>query len=95
MSHGSSRDAEHIMKQSTNTKNFDEAMAELEGIVTRLERGDLPLEEALAAFEAGIAMVRDLNQRLNEAEARVEVLSRDAEGALRLQPFDRDQRPKE
>ena len=68
-------------------KKFDDGMAELEAIVARLERGDLALEEALAAFEAGIALVRTLNQRLNEAEARVELLSRDSSGNPHLRPL--------
>ena len=48
-------------------KKFDQGMAELEAIVARLEAGELPLEEALAAFEAGVTLVRTLNQRLNDA----------------------------
>jgi len=71
-------------------KRFDQGMAELEAIVARLEAGELPLEDALAAFEAGVALVRTLNQRLAEAEARVELLTRDANGKLQLQPLDRD-----
>jgi exodeoxyribonuclease VII small subunit len=74
----------------TKDKRFDQGMAELEAIVARLEGGELPLEEALAAFEAGVALVRTLNQRLSEAEARVEVLTRDANGKLQLQPMDPD-----
>lgn len=77
----------------TAEKTFDKGMAELEAIVARLESGELPLEDALAAFEAGIALVRLLNQRLTEAEARIEVLTRDAEGKLRLQPLERGQEP--
>ena len=61
-------------QEQTNEKPFDQGMAELEAVVARLERGELPLEDALAAFEAGIALVRLLNERLNAAEARVEVL---------------------
>jgi exodeoxyribonuclease VII small subunit len=72
------------MKNSKNEKKFDDGMAELEAIVARLERGELPLEEALAAFEAGIALVRVLNQRLSQAEARIELLSRNAEGTLQV-----------
>ncbi len=72
------------MKHAKDTKKFDQGMAELEAIVARMETGELPLEEALAAFEAGIALVRALNQRLSEAEARIEVLSRDAQGALQV-----------
>jgi len=70
-------------------KTFDEGMAELEAIVGRLESGELPLEAALAEFEAGIALVRALNQHLSDAEARIDLLTRDASGALRLQPFER------
>jgi exodeoxyribonuclease VII small subunit len=83
------------MAKTNNEKKFDEGMADLERLVARLEAGELPLEEALAAFEAGIALVRTLNQRLSEAEARIEVLTRDAEGALHLQPLEREQRSKE
>ena len=74
-------------------KKFDQGMAELEAIVARLEAGELPLEDALAAFEAGVALVRVLHQRLTEAEARVELLTRDANGKLQLQPMNQD--PKE
>ncbi len=68
-------------------KKFDQGMADLEAIVARLEAGELPLEEALAAFEAGVALVRTLSQRLTEAEARVELLTRDPQGKLQLQPL--------
>lgn len=71
------------MKTAKDTKRFDQGMAELEAIVGRMESGELQLEEALAAFEAGIALARSLNQRLSAAEARIEVLSRDAQGVLR------------
>ena len=83
------------MKETKGPKKFDQAMAELETIVQRLEGGELPLEEALAAFEAGIGLVRMLNQRLTEAEARVDVLTRDAEGALQIEPLERNQNTKE
>jgi len=83
------------MTDATDDKPFDQGMADLEGIVARLEAGELPLEDALAAFEAGIALVRLLNQRLTEAEARIEVLTRDAGGTLRLRPLERDEDTKE
>ncbi len=75
------------MKNTKDVKKFDQGMAELEAIVARMETGELPLEEALAAFEAGIALVRALNQRLSDAEARIEVLSRDAQGTLQAKPM--------
>jgi exodeoxyribonuclease VII small subunit len=72
-------------KKVENERRFEDAMTELEAVVARLESGDLALEEALAAFEQGIALVRLLNEKLSRAEQRVEILTRDADGALRLQ----------
>jgi len=76
------------MKQKKEEQSFDQGMAELEAVVARLEGGELPLEDALATFEAGVTLVRQLNERLNAAEARVEVLTRDAEGRLALEPLE-------
>jgi exodeoxyribonuclease VII small subunit len=83
------------MAHTTAEKTFDQSMAELEAIVARLESGELPLEDALAAFEAGVALVRTLNQRLTDAEARIDVITRDANGNLRLHPMERDGGSKE
>ncbi len=78
------------MADKADEKSFDQGMAELEAVVARLEHGELPLEDALAAFEAGVGLVRQLTERLNAAEARVELLSRTAEGRLTLAPLDGD-----
>ena len=66
---------------------FEEALAELEGLVRRLEQGELPLEESLAAFERGMALVRQLGTRLDNVNQRVEVLLRAADGALATRPL--------
>lgn len=66
---------------------FEEALRRLEAIVERLEAGDLPLEEALVAFEEGVRMVKLCSKRLNEAEKRVNILVRNAEGELEERPF--------
>ena len=66
---------------------FEEALAELEGLVQRLEKGELPLEDSLAAFERGIALVRSLSQRLSEVEQRVEILLKSEAGKLVLRPL--------
>lgn len=66
---------------------FDEALAELEQIVSRLEQGDLPLESALETFERGVALVRQLTEALGAAEARIEVLTRDNAGTLQRRPL--------
>jgi exodeoxyribonuclease VII small subunit len=63
---------------------FEQGMQSLEGIVARLEQGNLPLEESLDAFEKGIHLLRMLHDKLGEVERRVEVLVRDADGVLRV-----------
>ena len=70
---------------------FEDALHELEETVQRLESGELSLEEALAAFERGVALVRLLNGKLAEVEERVEVLMRDRDGRLRARPLDPEQ----
>jgi exodeoxyribonuclease VII small subunit len=53
---------------------FEAALEELEQLVDRLERGELPLEESLAAFERGMGLVGSLSERLADIEQRVEAL---------------------
>jgi exodeoxyribonuclease VII small subunit len=65
---------------------FEEGMAALDALVVRLESGDLTLEEALAAFEQGVVLVRALSERLSAAEQRIELLVRGEDGSLRVQP---------
>ncbi|TMB19705.1 MAG: exodeoxyribonuclease VII small subunit [Deltaproteobacteria bacterium] len=79
------------MAELPATPRFEDALAELEGLVQRLEKGELPLEESLAAFERGIALVRSLAQRLAEVEQRVEVLLKSEAGKLVLRPLETDE----
>ena len=67
---------------------FEEALSQLETLVARLEAGDLPLEEALRAFEEGVRLTRVCAERLEDAERRVHLLTRTAEGAEQEIPFD-------
>lgn len=53
---------------SKKTKTFEENLADLEAIVTKLEQGDVPLEEALKAFQEGMILSKDLQKTLTEAE---------------------------
>lgn len=59
--------------------SFEQALTRLEGIVDRLERGDLELEDALFAFEEGVALTRQCAERLAAAERRIEVLVQEGE----------------
>ncbi len=53
---------------------FEAALDELDAIVNELESGDIPLEDALKKFERGIALARSSQQKLTQAEQRVEIL---------------------
>ena len=70
---------------------FEQTMKELETTVDRLESGSLSLEESLAAFERGVALVRDLTGRLDAVEKRVEVLMREGGGELRVRELSEDE----
>jgi exodeoxyribonuclease VII small subunit len=70
---------------------FEDALAELESIVQRLEKGELALEDSLSAFERGIRLVRSLSQRLADVEQRVEVLLKSDAGRLVLRPVEREE----
>lgn len=67
--------------------SFEGALERLEGLVDRLESGDLPLEDALAAFEEGVALSRRCASDLDAAERRIEVLV-EQNGTLAAEPFD-------
>lgn len=66
---------------------FEQRSARLEEIVIRLESGELPLEESLALYEEGVALVSSCMQELNEAEQKVRILRRTTEGDIRPADF--------
>ena len=67
--------------------DFEQSLSELEALVTKLEQGDVPLEDALKTFERGVALTRQCQTALRTAQPKVEVLlARD--GEERLAPFD-------
>jgi exodeoxyribonuclease VII small subunit len=72
----------------TEQPKFEEELGALEAIVTDIDSGELSLEDAITAFERGVGLVRSLNQRLDEAERKVELLMRGAGGGLKSVPLD-------
>ncbi|HEX3848769.1 MAG TPA: exodeoxyribonuclease VII small subunit [Steroidobacteraceae bacterium] len=66
--------------------DFEAAMSDLEALVDRLERGDLPLEQSLAEFERGVKLTRACQSALKEAEQKVEILLKKA-GEPAVEPF--------
>ena len=72
----------------TEQPKFEEGMAELEGIVARLESPELSLEESIQLFEKGMVLSRSLGKRLDEAERKIELLIKDESGDTQRVPFD-------
>ncbi len=70
--------------------DFETAMRDLEDLVERLEQGDLPLEESLAAFERGVMLTRACQTALKEAEQKVEILLKKA-GEPAIEDFTPDE----
>ena len=66
--------------------SFDATLDELETIVQQMEQGELPLEEALRQYERGVQLVRAGQQKLNQAEQKVQILLAE-QGEERLAPF--------
>ncbi|HLI81531.1 MAG TPA: exodeoxyribonuclease VII small subunit [Candidatus Binataceae bacterium] len=76
------------MATPTKAKKFEEELKDLEEIVGKIDSGELTLEDSIGAFERGVALVRTLNQKLDEIEKKVEVLSRNYQGDLRTTPYE-------
>jgi len=74
-------------------ERFEDALNKLEKVVSKLEDGDIPLEESLKLFEEGIRLSRFCNQKLEEAEKKVEVLLRNKERDIAPQPFEHPMNP--
>ena len=77
------------MSKPKRPPDFEKSLQELETLVERLERGDLPLDEALKAFERGVALTRECQSALAAAQSRVDILLQ-REGAETLAPFATD-----
>ncbi len=76
------------MKNEQQVQSFESSLEALEKIVQQLENGDLPLEKSLELFEQGIKLSRQCQERLSQAERRIEVLLRDNQGRPVVSTFD-------
>lgn len=76
-----------MMKKGPKEPRFEEALEGLERIVRDLEGGDLPLDDALKLFEEGVRLSRFCSAKLDEAEKRIEILMKGADGAWTPEPF--------
>ena len=93
----------HVSKKPTTTPatnnadapipDFEASLAELEGIVEKLEQGELSLEESLQQFERGVQLTRQCQTALTQAEQKVEILLRKSGGGadeFEASPFETD-----
>jgi exodeoxyribonuclease VII small subunit len=68
--------------------DFEKSLARLEEVVKRLESADLSLDEAMKLFEEGVKLSRECQKQLEEAEGRVEILLKKADGKIAAEPFE-------
>ena len=67
--------------------NFEGSMARLEEIVSLLEKGDAPLDQAMTLFEEGAKLLRECTRQLDEAEQKVTLLTAGKDGEVVEEPF--------
>jgi exodeoxyribonuclease VII small subunit len=72
-------------------KSFEEAIAELEGIVRKLEKGDLPLEESIEIFKNGVELSGYLSTKLSDAERKITILLENDKGEINENAFLREE----
>ena len=70
---------------------FENSLADLEQLVVRMERGEMPLEEALATFQRGLALARECQVALQQAEQQIRMLSPDAPASGGVSPDEDDE----
>ena len=76
-----------MARKKAESLDFEQALTELEGLVEKMEQGDLSLEESLKSFERGVELTRTCQKALAEAEQKVEqLLAPDGEPS----PFEHD-----
>jgi exodeoxyribonuclease VII small subunit len=76
-------------RKKAESLTFEQSMQELETLVTKMEQGDLPLEDALQSFERGIQLARHSQQKLKDAEQKVQILT-SQNGQQTLDVFETD-----
>src|SRR3989442_1475080 len=67
---------------------FERSLARLEEVAKKLENANLSLDEAMKLFEEGVQLSRDCQKQLEEAEGRVEILLKMADGKMAAEPFE-------
>ncbi len=71
-------------------RNFEDALAELEQILSEIEGGQVGLEQSLVKYERGSFLIQHCRSVLGQAEKKIELLSKSADGQLNSEPLDED-----
>src|ERR1700722_7491448 len=90
---GSMSPATNKAPEAPRRGEFEKSLARLEEVVKRLESADLSLDEAMNLFEEGVKLSRECQKNLEEAEGRVEVLLKKADGKISAEPFETEDEP--
>lgn len=77
-------------KPNDDAVSFEQAIERLEGIVAAMEAAELSLDEVLQKYEEGTRLVRYCSRKLAEAEKKIELLTKKADGTIELEPFEPD-----
>ena len=67
--------------------SFEESLKQLEAIIAKLEKGDLPLEESVRLFEEGVRLSNACKTEIESAEGKVQILLKQKDGTLQAAPF--------
>jgi exodeoxyribonuclease VII small subunit len=76
------------MDREITSLSFEEALAELDGIVARLEKGQAALEESIALYERGTALKAHCEAKLKAAQAKIEKIVISGDGEAGTRPLD-------
>ncbi len=76
-----------VTKAKDDGLSFEQAIERLEKIVADMEAAELPLDAVLKKYEEGTQLVRFCSQKLEEAEKKIELLTKKADGSVELKPF--------
>lgn len=90
MSKAASIEMSETQSEINQPIEFEQAFAELESLVSRMEAGDQSLQKSVDDFQTGIGLIKTLQKNLDDAEQKVEILLKDSNGQLSSQPFNVD-----
>lgn len=75
------------MAENTENPGFEQALERLQAVVRQLESGELTLDQALKNFEEGVRLTRTCQEKLTEAEQKVELLLKASASGVETEPF--------